>query len=186
MKRRLAGVAIAVAALLALPAYADTTVKSQDGAMELAVPNGWHELAKEGGAATKLAVTDGHGARVLVRVYPKEDFKDIASVAKFTVGTLKLDGAEPKNADAQVNGKPAVTINLTGTEPNGMKIGVVITVFEGDGMYIEVIGRAPASVFTKQASVLAGMANGLKITPVAAANPPPPAPPAGPQPPTRH
>ena len=182
---RLALVAIAVVAQFALPAYADVTVKSQDGAMELAVPNGWHEVTPEG-AATKLVATDGHGSRVIVRVYSKEDFKDIKAVANFTATGFKLDDAQSKSEDVQVNGKPAVSMNLTGTEPNGLRLGLVITVFEADGMYVGVIGRAPVSVFTKQAPVLAGLAKALKITPVAAAATPAPAPATAPQTPPRH
>jgi hypothetical protein len=185
MMTRLALVAIAVVAQFALPAYADVTVKSQDGALELAVPNGWHEIAPEG-AATKLVATDGHGSRVIVRVYSKEDFKDLKSVANFTAAGFKLDDPQSKSEDVQVNGKPAVSVNVTGTEPNGMRLGLVITVFDSDVMFIDVIGRAPASAFAKQAPVLAGMAKGLKITPVAAAATPAPAPAAAPQTPPRH
>ena len=180
---RLALVAMAVVATFALPAYADITVKSQDGTMELAVPNGWHEVTPEG-TATKLVATDGHGARVMVRAYSKEDFKDIKSVATFAASGFKLEDAQPKSEDVQLNGKPAVSTTVMGTEANGLRLGLVITVFDGEGTYIAVIGRAPASVFTKQAAVLAGMAKGLKVTPAAATNPPPAAP-AAPQPPAR-
>jgi hypothetical protein len=185
MMTRLSLVAMAVVAQFALPAYADLTVKSQDGALELAVPNGWHEVTPEG-AATKLVATDGHGARVMVRVYSKEDFKDLKSVANFTATGFKLEDSQPKTEDVQLNGKPAVSMNLTGTEPSGLRLGLVITVFEAEGVYVDVIGRAPASAFTKQAPVLAGMAKGLKITPVAAAATPAPAPAAAPQTPPRH
>lgn len=192
MITRLALVAIA-AATFALAAHADVTVKSQDGTLELTLPNGWRELTPEG-RATKIAASDGLGARIIVRVYSKEDFKDIKAVANFTVGTLKLEGAEPKTEDAQVNGKPAVHINLVGTEPNGMRRGFAITVFEGDGVYIDTIGGAPASAFTKQAQVLAGIASKLKVTAGAPTNPTttpqptagaPTNPPATPQPPAR-
>ena len=61
------------------PAYADMTVKSQDGTMELALPNGWHE-AKPEGPLSKIVATDGKGSRVVVRVYPKEDFKDVKTL----------------------------------------------------------------------------------------------------------
>jgi hypothetical protein len=182
MMTRLVLVAIAAAAF-ALPAYADITVKSQDGSMELAVPNGWHEVTPEG-SSTKLVVTDGHGARVLVRSYSKEDFKDINSVATFAASGFKLEDAQPKTEEVQLNGKPAVSMSLMGTEANGLRLGLVITAFDTEGMYIAVIGRAPASVFTKQVAVLTGMAKGLKVTPVAATPPAPPAP-AAPQPPAR-
>jgi hypothetical protein len=179
MIAKFAMAATAAVSLFALPARADVTVKSQDGSMELALPNGWHELAPEG-ATAKIVGTDGHGARIIVRVHNKEDFKDIKAVANFAVGRLKLTDGEPKTEDVQLNGKPAVRVTVVGTEPEGMRLGFVITVFESDGLYLVVTGRAPASVFTKQEQVLEGMAGQLKITPVAAAAAPSPAKPPPP------
>ena len=159
---------VATVAAFSPPAYADMTVKSQDGTMELALPNGWHE-AKPEGPLSKIVATDGRGSRVVVRVYPKEDFKDVKTVANFAIEKLKLldnDGA--KSEDVQVGGKPALRLNVTGTQSSGMRAGYVITVFESDGMYIDVMGRSDASAFAKQAQVLAGFASQLKITPTAA------------------
>ena len=168
--------ALAVAATVAAyspPAYADMTVKSQDGTMELALPNGWHEVKPEG-AAAKIVAADGKGSRVIVRTYPKEDFKDAKTAANFAIEKLKLldnDGA--KSEDVQVGGKPGVRLNVTGTQSSGMRAGFIITVFESGGMYIDVMGKSDASAFAKQAQVLADFAKQLKITPVAETNSPP-------------
>jgi len=172
MKIWFAAAAVAAFGASSAPAYADMTVKSQDGTMELALPNGWHE-AKPEGPLSKIVAADGRGSRVVVRVYPEEDFKDGKTVANFAVDKLKLldnDGA--KTEDVQVNGKPAVRLNLTGTQSSGMKAGYIITVFEAGGMYIDVMGKSDASAFAKQEQVLEGFASQLKITPAAASNGP--------------
>jgi hypothetical protein len=169
---------VATVAAFSPPAYADMTVKSQDGTMELALPNGWHEVKPEG-AVAKIVAADGRGSRVVVRAYPKEDFKDAKTAANFAVEKLKLldnDGA--KTEDIQVGGKPAVRLNVTGTASSGMRAGYIITVFENDGMYIDVMGKSDASAFAKQSQVLAGFASQLKITPAAASSGP--AAPSGP------
>jgi hypothetical protein len=164
-----AAVTVAFAAL-SLPAYADMTVKSQDGSMELQLPNGWHEGKPEGPLA-KIVAADGRGSRVVVRVYPKEDFKDAKAAANFTIAKLKLlDSDGQKTEDVQVSGKPGVRINVTGTQASGMRAGYVITVFEADGTYVNVTGKSDASSFAKQAQVLAAFATQLKVSPVAAAN----------------
>jgi hypothetical protein len=156
--------AVATGAAFSSPAYADMTLKSQDGTMELALPNGWHE-AKSEGAQSKLAATDGHGSRVVVRVYPKEDFKDAKTVMNFAVGQLKLvDNSGSKTEDIQVGGKPAVRTNVTGTQSSGMKAGFVITIFENEGEYVDVVGKSDASDFAKQSPVLAAFATQLKIS----------------------
>lgn len=160
--------ALATGAAFSSPAYADMTLKSQDGTMELALPNGWHE-AKTEGAQTKIAATDGHGSRVVVRVYPKEDFKDAKTVMNFAVGKLKLvDNTGSKSEDIQVGGKPAVRVNVTGTQSTGMRAGYVITIFENEGQYVDVVGKSDASDFAKQQPVLAGFAAQLKISKAAA------------------
>ena len=161
--------AVATGAAFVSPAYADMTLKSQDGTMELALPNGWHE-AKSEGALAKIAATDGHGSRVVVRVYPKEDFKDAKTVMNFAVGKLKLvDNSGVKTEDIQVGGKPAVRLNVTGTQSTGMRAGFVITVFENEGQYVDVVGKSDASDFAKQSAVLASFAGQLKISKPAAA-----------------
>ncbi len=181
--------ALPVAATVAAfspPAYADMTVKSEDGTLELAVPNGWHE-GKPEGPSSKIVALDGKGSRVVVRVYPKEDFKDAKTVANFTVDKLKLldnDGA--KSEDVKVNGQPAVRVNLKGTQTSGMRAGFIITVFESNGMYFDVMGRSNAADFEKEAQVLTDFADQLKITSTsvsttAAVKPEPPAP-TGPTP----
>jgi hypothetical protein len=164
-----AALTVAVA-VLSSPAYADMTVKSQDGSMELQLPNGWHEGKPEGPLA-KIVAADGRGSRVVVRVYPKEDFKDVKTAANFTIAKLKLlDSDGLKTEDIQVSGKPGVRLNVTGTQASGMRAGYVVTVFEGDGVYINVTGRSDASNFAKEAQILAGFASQLKVAPVAAPN----------------
>jgi hypothetical protein len=164
MKIWFVAAAVAAGAAFSSPALADMTLRSQDGTMELALPNGWHE-AKSEGALAKLAATDGHGSRVVVRVYPKEDFKDAKTVMNFAIGKLKLvDNSGSKTEDIQMGGKPAVRTNLTGTQSTGMKAGFIITVFENEGEYVDVVGKSDASDFAKQSAVLAGFASQLKIT----------------------
>ena len=183
----------ALAALAAMgtfsqPAFADMTIKSQDGSLELALPNGWHE-GKAQGRLAKLVAVDGKGSRVVVRTLPKEDFKDAAAVANFALAKLKLTDSEAaKTEDAQVGGKPALRMSVMGTQSTGLREGIVVTVFEADGMYIEITASTDAAGFTKQAPVLAGFANQLKITPTAPTATPTPTPtptntPPGKQPP---
>jgi hypothetical protein len=178
--------AMAFAAVFAQPAHADVTFKSQDGNLELTLPNGWHEA--KGGSEAAIHVAS-HAVRVTVREHPKEDFKDIKAVATFLSERLKkrFTDAEPKFEDIQVNGKPAIRVDLEGTEPSGMRVGYLITVFDADAMYVSIAGTGSASAFAKQKELLQGLGNQLKVTASAApAAAPPPvnaAPAAAPQPP---
>jgi len=191
MSIRFSVAAVAATALIAAfvqAAHADVTFKSQDGVLEITLPNGWHE-AKQGGPEAKIHVA-GQGTRVTVREHAKEDFKDMKAVATFLAERLKkrFTDAEPKFEDAQVNGKPAIRVDLEGTEPSGVRVGYLVTVVEADTMYISIMGTGNASAFAKQKQLLADLANQLKVTPAStaaappAAAPPATAPPAAPTP----
>jgi hypothetical protein len=183
--------ALAALAVFALPAYADITVKSQDGTVELTLPNGWHEIKPQGTQALIVAV-DGRGARVAVRAYSKEDFKDMKAVASFTVSELKLvEVPEQAFQDVDVNGKPGVRLELKGTQPNGMKRGFIVTVFESGAQYIRVLGSANASAFSKDAPIFDALPKQLVFAnaPAAAPTASTPAPSTSapqPKPPARH
>ena len=117
--------------------------------MELALPNGWHDVKPEG-ESTKIAATDGHGTRLVVRVYPKEDFKDAKAVADFAVKKLKLaDNDGVKTEDIQIGGKPAVRMSIVGTRASEKRAGFLITIIDADSQYIEVQGATDASSFAK-------------------------------------
>src|ERR1700720_1784611 len=64
MKRTALVVALAATIGLGWPARADTTIKSQDGTVELTVPNGWRE-GKPFGPAIKVVALSARGAIVL-------------------------------------------------------------------------------------------------------------------------
>jgi hypothetical protein len=194
--RSFALLAAAAMAMFASFAHAEMTVKSQDGTMELTLPNGWHELKPEG-AATKILAGDGRGGRVAVRRFSKEDFKDMKAVVGFVADRLKLiDNPEQKIQDLEVNHKPAVRLTFVGTEPNGMRRGFIITVLELEGEYVYITASTKASAFTKDGPILEAFAEQI----VAASGPtagstttPKPQPPTAsspttpkPQPPTRH
>jgi hypothetical protein len=184
---RLTLLALAALAAFALPAYADITVKSQDGTVELTLPNGWHEIKPQGQAL--IVAVDGRGARVAVRAYSKEDFKDMKAVAGFIVSQLKLvEVPEQAFQDVDVNGNPGVRLELKGTEPNGMKRGFIVTVFESGGQYIGVLGSANASAFAKDAPILDSLPKKLVFTNAPAAAPTASNPASAPQPkpPARH
>jgi hypothetical protein len=186
----LLGATMLVAAL-AQPSRADT-FKSQDGLLELTLPNGWHQ-AKKGGGENMAIHAAGHGTRIAVREHAKEDYKDIKALSNFLASKMKkkFTDAEPKLDDIQVNGKPAILVDIEGTEPNGVKKGYLITVLEADAMYISITASGNAAAFAKEKQLLGGLANQLKVT---AASAPPPAsaappataapPPAASQPPT--
>jgi hypothetical protein len=173
---RLLWVASAALVLVHFPAYADMIAKSADGSLELALPNGWHDV-KPDGPTTKIAATNGHGSRVVVRVYPKEDFKDAKAVANFSISKLKLSDDEGvKFEDIQVGGKPAVRASVLGTQASGMRAGYLVTVVDNDSTYVELMGRSDASTFAKETPALAAFGAALKTTATAA--PPPAATPA--------
>jgi hypothetical protein len=169
-------VAMALVAAFVQAARADITFKSQDGTLEITLPNGWHE-AKQGGPEAKIHVA-GQGTRVTIREHAKEDFKDIKAVANFLSERLKkrFTDVEPKFSEVQVNGKPAVRVELEGTEPSGVKVGYLITVVESDKTYISIAGTGNASAFAKQKQLLSDLPNQLKVT--ASAAPPAAAAPA--------
>ncbi len=165
---------------LALPAYADTTIKSDDASVELTVPNGWRQT-KTAVPAIKIQATDGRAA-VLVRVASKEDYKDLKSFAEHASSrfTKNLTDAEPKFEDVQINGKPAIRVSAEGTQSNGVRRGFVMTFIDTDGMFVEVVGIANASVFRTEQQAITDMASRIKILAVAGAPPPAQTPSAAP------
>jgi hypothetical protein len=173
-----AAATMALVAAFAQPVRADITFKSQDGTLEITVPNGWHE-AKQGGPEAKIHVA-GQGTRVTVRTHAKEDFKDMRAVAVFLSERLKkkFTDAEPKFEDVQVNGKPAIRVDLEGTEPSGVRVGYLLTIVEADTMYVSITGTGNASAFARQKPVLEDLPNQLKVTTTASAAPPAATPPA--------
>lgn len=169
---RLVVILVAAVAGFPPPAFADTTIKSEDGTVQITVPNGWHE-GKPLGPSIKIQAHSARGALVLVRVVSKEDFKDLKSFANVGLERFKknMPDAEPKVEDIQMNNKPAIRITLEGTQANGQRRGILLTFFESDGSYVDVVTMANASVYKTEEPVLAGLAGQVKIlaTPDAAA-----------------
>jgi len=161
----------------ALPARADTTIKSDDASVELTVPNGWRQT-KTIAPAIQIQATDGR-AIVLVRVAHKEDYKDLKSFAQTgSARFLKnLPDAEPKTEDVQVNGKPAIRISAEGTQSNGLRRGFVMTFIDTDGFFLELVGIANASAFKAEQQTIADMAGRVKILVAAGAESTPQTPP---------
>jgi hypothetical protein len=146
------------------PAFADTTIKSEDGSVQITVPNGWRE-GKPVAPSIKIQAHSARGALVLVRVVAKEDFKDLKSLANIGLERFKknMPDAEPKVEDIQINNKPAIRITLEGTQANGQRRGILLTFFEADANYVDVVTMANASVFKAEEPVLAGLAGQVKI-----------------------
>jgi hypothetical protein len=115
---------------------------------------------------------------VLVRVVSKEDFKDLKSFANVGLERFKknMPDAEPKVEGIEVNNKPAIRITLEGTQANGQRRGILLTFFESNGSYVDVVTMANASVYKTEEPVLAGLAGQVKIlaTPDAATAAPAP------------
>jgi hypothetical protein len=168
-----------VAALLAfcLSASAQMVIKSEDGSMQLTLPNGWKE-GKAGGANVKIRATDGRGATVIISALPKEDFKDFKAFTNFVDEKMKrtLSEGEPTTTNVKVDGRAAVRTTASGTEANGRNVTLIFTYVDAGPVYVAVRVWASASDFERQQQVLVGLADQLKInTPAAAAPPPPPA-----------
>lgn len=188
-KRSIFMAAFAGFVVFALPAHADTTIKSDDASVELTVPNGWRQT-KTAAPAIQIQATNGR-AIVLVRVAQREDYKDLKSFAQ--IGSARfmknLTDAEPKTEDVQINGKPGIRVSAEGTQSNGQRRGFVMTFVDTDGMFVEVVGIANASAFKGEQQILTELAGKVKIvaaagkasqTPPHAGNSPPAAPPAAP------
>ena len=151
----------------------DLKAKSSEESLQLALPNGWHDVRPEG-VSTRIAATDGKGSRVVVRVYPKEDFKDANAFTSFAVAKLKLsDNNGVKRDDIQIDDNTAVRLSVVGTASDEMRVGYLITIIETAGIYIEVIGRTDAYSFAKESPVLGAFARALKFTFSTAPAPPP-------------
>lgn len=180
MRLRLALAAMAAIIAFCSSAYADTVLKSTDGTMEMTLPNGWRE-AKKGNSNALIHATDGHSARVSVRTEAKENFKDLKAYAQFMTERLKrkFTDAEPKIEDVQVGGKPAIRLTVMGEARNGKRAGYIITLFEGDKVYVEVSASASAGAFSSDQDMLANLASQIRMTSAAApAATPPASPPA--------
>jgi hypothetical protein len=159
----------------------DVEAKSSESSLQLALPKGWRDVKPEG-EATKIAITNGKGARVVVRVYPKEDFKDAKAFAIFAVTKLKLtDNSDVKEEDVNINGNTAIRLSVVGTAPDNMRVGYLITILENEHTYIEVMGRTDAYSFPKETPVLGAFASALRFA-VSTATTPPPAPAESPAP----
>lgn len=176
---RLGAATLAAILALCLGAHAQGVVKSDDGSMQLTLPNGWKE-SKPIGPNTKIRAWDGHGAMVAVSAHPKADFKDFKSFTSFINDGVKknLPEAEPKTENVQVDGKPAVRTTMSGSEPNGRNVTLIATCIDAGPVYVAVRIRAAASDFERQGPLLVGLANQLKISASAAAPPPPGKPPS--------
>jgi len=168
-------VLVALSGLMAfaLPARADTTLKSEDATVELTVPNGWRQT-KVLAPSIAIQATDGK-ALVMVWVVPKEDYKDLKAFAQLGSAKLleKFVDVEPKFEDLQVNGKPAMRVMAEGMQSNGIRRGFVMTFLDTDGMFINVAGVANASAFKTEQQILEDMAGRVKILSAAAAPQPP-------------
>lgn len=171
---RVAMVALAGLVACAMPAGADTTLKSDDASVELTVPNGWRQT-KTAAPAIQIQATNGR-AVILVRVVQKEDYKDLKSFAQ--VGSQRFmknfTDAEPKTEDVKINGKPAIRVSAEGTQVNGVRRGLVMTFVDADGGFVEIVGIAAASAFKMEEQTMADMAGRVKV--LAAAAPAPGAP----------
>ena len=142
MKSRLWWVASAVLTLGHFPAYADMIAKSSDGSLELTLPNGWH--VKPDGPTTKIAATNGHGSRVVVRGFIEEDFKDAKAVANFSITKLKLSDDEGVKFRRCSGWRQICSAcKRIGNSASGMKAGYLVTVVD-ETMYVEVMGRTDA------------------------------------------
>jgi hypothetical protein len=173
--KRFAMLAVAGLAVAALPAKADT-IKSEDASVELTVPNGWRQT-KPIAPAIRIQATNGRGT-ILVRIAVKEDYKDLKSFAQVASSKFlrHLVDAEPKTEDVQVNGSPAIRISAEGTQTNGLRRGYVMTFFDANGTFVEVVGIANASAFSSEQQTLADLAGKVKVLAAAAGTTPPPAP----------
>jgi hypothetical protein len=151
----------------------DVKAESSEGSLQLALPHGWRDVTPEG-ESTKIAAINGKGARVVVRVYPKEDFKDAKAFSNFVITKLKLsDSSDVKKDNIQVNGNTAVRLSVVGTASDEMRVGYLITILESERNYVEVMGRADAYSFPKETPVLGAFASALKFTFSTAPTPPP-------------
>ena len=157
-----------------VPATApDVKAKDSEGSLQLALPNGWRYVEPEG-ESTKIAAINGKGARVNVRVYQKEDFKDAKAFASFVITKLRLsDSDDVKKENIQLNGNTAVRLSVVGTASNEMRVGYLCSILESEHNYVEVIGRADAYSFPKETPVLGAIRKRVKIkSPTAPTRPP--------------
>jgi hypothetical protein len=171
--RSIVVVALAGLVAFALPARADSTIKSDNASVELTVPNGWRQT-KPLSPAIQIQATNGR-AVILVRVASKEDYKDLKSFAQVVSSrfTKDLTDAEPKFEDVQVNGNTAIRVSAEGTQSNGMRRGYIMTFIDTDGMFVQVVGIASASAFQAEQKTMADMAGRVKVLAATGAGPTP-------------
>src|SRR5262249_61311633 len=185
--RSIGMLALAALAAFALPARADTTIKSDDAWVEITVPNGWRQT-KPLSPVFQIQATDGR-AVILIRVASKEDYNDLKAFAqvatsRFTKRFTDADPPEPKFEDVQVNGNRAIRVSAKGTQSNGVRRGYVMTFIDTDGMFVEVLGIANASAFQAEQQIMAELAGRVKVLAGAGAGATAQKPPA--TPPARH
>jgi hypothetical protein len=135
---------------------------SQDGRVQLQLPDGWHVQAVDQKYVRRLGSNDHYFVALISN--NKEDYTGLKAYSQIAV-----DGIVHKVKDAKASeGRPvklgefpALRYEITGTTDKGVRLGYVLTVVETKGYFNQVLSWTMKSQFATYKLKMGELANGV-------------------------
>jgi len=162
----LSGCLLLTGLLFATSLYADQTLKSKDGEIQLTLPDGWKEKSTENASITIDAENVAKHEYVMVLSEASADFADpFEKYAKDRAVAMgdKLDDSTVSDVKpVKANGKDALQYEIHGiTKSPRVKVAYLLTVVKGDSHFIQVVGWATESKFAAGLKDFAALPDGI-------------------------
>jgi hypothetical protein len=148
-----------------------SVLRTQDGRIEIELPAGWSEALIRR-PPCQISATNLFGAgKVCVMSQPKAGFRGLRSYGEIVKRSMLRrlgDSAASGTETIQVNGRPALRYEITGTARLGIRFGYVVTIVETETRFNQVLGYTFESLLPASRTQLAAAANGLhEVVPAA-------------------
>ena len=145
------------------------TVKSQDGQVQLVVPDGWVAECSSNPVAAIEARNDDWDAFVMVLIANRDDpyatLDDYSKTCRDEVLShlVKSKCSDPESID--VNGYKAIRYEIHGTSPaSRVQFGYFVTIVQMRRHYLEVVSWSVEKHFADNAPILKPMVNSVTYT----------------------
>ena len=162
---------LALFAILAGRASADTVVKGKDGPVQITVPDGWaeHELPDNGDFTVQLMAISEDGDLGAMVVYeavkPQGTLDDYAKKVVDQMEGRLSDATHTDSTPVKVDGKNALQCEIRGKRSD-FNLVYVVTVLKTDDSYDQIVTWAKASSFDNSKKVLAKITDSFQVKPV--------------------
>ena len=139
--------------LVPLCAHAEP-VKSVDGELQLALPDGWEASTPHSAETEIAAMHRASHSNVIILSTPSADFsgtlKSVAQNSVRATNGVLVDGSSTDAAPMKINGHDALQYEIHGTLPKaGLKIAYLVTFVKLDKHLVQVSGWTTESRFSK-------------------------------------